>query len=70
MARVYRLAAERFHLTDWDASIFRKLETLQSIYQKISDQVVSRRMEVLEWIIIVLIAISILLPLFVSVAGH
>ncbi|HYR87090.1 MAG TPA: hypothetical protein VE422_23615 [Terriglobia bacterium] len=70
LARLYRLAAQRFHLTDWDASIFRKLETLQSIYQKISDQIVSWRMEVLEWIIIVLIAISIVLPFFSGAAGH
>src|SRR5215471_9816791 len=69
LARLYRLIAQRFHLTDWDASILRKLETLESIYQKISDQLVSRRMEVLEWIIIVLIAISIILP-FLSPNVH
>lgn len=70
LARLYRLVGQRFHLTDWDASILRKLETLESIYQKISDQLVSRRMEVLEWIIILLIAISIVLPFFSGVAGH
>ncbi|HEY2382935.1 MAG TPA: hypothetical protein VGK48_17300 [Terriglobia bacterium] len=69
LARVYRLTAERFHLTEWDASILRKLETLESIYEKISDQVVSRRMEVMEWIIIILIAISIVLP-FISSKFH
>ena len=35
----------------------RKLETLEGIYQKISDQVVRNSMEMLEWIIIFLIAI-------------
>lgn len=69
LARVYRLTAQRFHLTEWDASILRKLETLESIYEKISDQVVSRRMEVMEWIIIILIAISIVLP-FISSKFH
>jgi len=69
LARLYRLAAQRFHLADWDVSILRKLETLEGIYQKISDQMVSRRMEVLEWIIIFLIAISIILP-FVSQKVH
>jgi hypothetical protein len=69
LARVYRLTAERFHLTEWDASILRKLETLESIYQKISDQVVSSRMEILEWIIIALIVIEIILP-FVSSKVH
>ena len=61
--------AQRFHLTEWDASILRKLETLESIYQKISDQLVSRRMEILEWIIIVLFIISIVLP-FISPRFH
>jgi hypothetical protein len=69
LARVYRLTAERFHLTEWDASILRKLETLESIYQKISDQVVNSRMEILEWIIIALIVIEIILP-FVSSKVH
>ena len=69
LARLYRLAAERFHLADWDGSILRKLETLEGIYQKMSDRIVSRRMEVLEWIIILLIAVSILLP-FVSGMHH
>ena len=49
-------------MKEWDASILRKLETLESIYQKISDQIDTRRMEVLEWIIIVLFVISIVLP--------
>lgn len=60
LARVYRLAARRFHLTEWDASILRKIETLQRLYEKTADEQSTRRMEVLEWIIIILIAISIL----------
>jgi hypothetical protein len=70
LARLYRLAAERFHLSDWDASILRKLDTLDSIYQKLSDQLSSRRMEALEWIIIVLIAVSIVLPFLPGSAPH
>jgi hypothetical protein len=31
LARVYRLASQRFHLEAWDASIFRKLETVENI---------------------------------------
>jgi uncharacterized Rmd1/YagE family protein len=48
------------HISEWDASITRKLQTLDGIYEKVSDRAAARRMEVLEWIIIVLIAISIL----------
>lgn len=62
LARVYQLASQRFHLTEWDASIMRKLATLESIYTKLSDRAATRRMEVLEWIIIILIMVSIILP--------
>jgi len=69
LARVYRLASQRFHLEAWDASILRKLETLESIYGKMSDRATTRRMEVLEWIIIVLITISIAVSFF-PMGGH
>lgn len=63
LARVYRLTAQRFHLSDWDASIRRKLSTMESIYDKISDRHANRRIEILEWIIIILIAAEIVLML-------
>ena len=62
LARVYRLASQRFHLAEWDSGIIRKLETLESIYSKISDRQINLRMEVLEWIIIFLIALELILP--------
>jgi hypothetical protein len=61
LARVYRLVNRRFHLDEWDASILRKLQTLESIYEKMSGQAANRRMEILEWVIIILIAASIAL---------
>jgi len=61
LTRVYRLASERFHLAEWDASILRKLQTLESISQKLSDHASNWRLEALEWIIIALIAIEIVL---------
>ena len=70
LARVYRAASERLHLNDWDANIIRKLQTLESIYQKISDHNAQQRLEVLEWIIIVLIAISIIMPFFPALSPH
>ena len=70
LARVYRLVSQRFHLEGWDASILRKLQTLESIYSKMSDRAGTRRMEVLEWIIIILIALSIILSLLPLGAGH
>lgn len=61
LARVYRLASQRFHLTEWDGSITRKLDTLDSIYQKLADERATLRMEILEWIIIALIAFEVVM---------
>jgi hypothetical protein len=62
LARAYQLAAERFHLGDWDAAILRKLSVLDNIHSKLSERRATQRMEILEWIIILLILISILIP--------
>ncbi|HVZ95183.1 MAG TPA: hypothetical protein VG797_11805 [Phycisphaerales bacterium] len=64
LARVYRLAAQRFHLSEWDASITRKLETLDNIHQKLVEERAGLRMEVLEWIIIILIAFEVVMAFF------
>ena len=53
-----------------DASSRRKLETLENIYGKMSGRATTRRMEVLEWIIIVLIAVSIALSFFPGTGTH
>ncbi len=66
LSRVYRHAARRLFLADWDRAIARKIEVLESIYQKLEDRSDAMRMELLELIIIVLIAVSILLPLLVG----
>ena len=58
-ADLYKAAADQLHLPDWDASILRKLGTLESIYGKLSDRQAAHRMEVLEWIVIFLIAFEI-----------
>jgi hypothetical protein len=70
LTRVYRLVSPRFHLEAWDTSILRKLHTLESIYGKMSDRAGTKRMEALEWIIIVLIALSITLSFFPMGVEH
>jgi hypothetical protein len=60
LARLYRLVSNRFRLPEWDAAIERKLDTLAAIQDKLSGRAANRRLETLEWIIIVLIALSIL----------
>ena len=70
LARVHRLISQRFHLESWDASISRKLHTLDSIYGKMTESAASWRMELLEWIIIVLITISIAVSFLPGLTGH
>src|SRR5258708_6892677 len=59
LTRVYGLVSRRFHLADWDASITRKLQAIDRTYSRLADRAAARRMEMLEWIIIILIAIEI-----------
>ncbi len=63
LARIYRLAARRFQLGELDATISRKLATIESIYQKLSDRAATVRLEALEWVVIILIALEIVLGL-------
>ena len=70
LARVHRLTSDRFHFASWDENIIRKLQTLDSIYGKMTDRSASRRMEVLEWVIIILIAISIIVSFLPFGLGH
>lgn len=70
LARVYRLTSERFHLPTWSENILRKLQTLDSIYGKMTDRVASRRMELLEIAIVILIALSIAITFLPGMLGH
>jgi hypothetical protein len=70
LSRLYTLVSGRLHLGDWDASIGRKLQTIGGIYEKLADRATARRLEVLEWIVILLIAIEILLSVLPGFARH
>lgn len=62
LARVYEQIGKRYHLASWDESIRRKLHTLEGIYTKIEDSQSAARLEFLEWIIVVLIALEFVIP--------
>ena len=64
LARLYQQAARRYHLPAWDASIERKLKTLESIYDKLEHALSTARLEFIEWIVVILIAFEIVMPLF------
>jgi len=59
LARVQRAASQRFRIDDWERSIARKLETLGSISGRLEARQSQQRSELLEWIIILLIAFEI-----------
>lgn len=64
LARVFDLASTRFHLREWQQSIHRKLETVGDVFDLLVQQAGHTRMEMLEIIVVVLIALEILLVLF------
>lgn len=61
LARLHAAATRRFHTDDYERSILRKIETLESIYGKIRDSQAQIRAEILEWIIILLIAFEVVM---------
>lgn len=63
LSRVFDLARTRFHLGEWQQSIRRKLEVVGDVYDLLVQQAGGTRMEVLEIIVVVLIAVEILLAL-------
>jgi hypothetical protein len=62
-ARIYRAAAQRLHLADWEASTERKLRVVGEVQDATMHALESRRFEVLEWIIILLIAAELVIAL-------
>lgn len=63
LARIHDTADRRMRLHDWERSVRVKLDALEAIYGKLRDAHHQIRSEILEWIIIVLIAISIVFTL-------
>ena len=61
LARLHQAATRRFHTDDYERSVLRKVETLESIYAKIRDSQAQLRAEILEWIIIALIAFEVVM---------
>jgi hypothetical protein len=59
-ARIYRAAAQRLGLADWQRQIDRKLASIGEIYGFFTDDARSRRDEFLEVIVIVLIALELI----------
>ena len=63
LARVYTVAATRFGLSAWEASVRQKLATVESLYELLSERTQARQLLVLELLIVVLFVLDILLLL-------
>ena len=66
-ARIYRAAAARLGLSDWQSQIDRKLASVGDMYRFFVDESRSRRDEFLEFIVIALIALELILGVFTLV---
>ena len=64
LARVYAVAAERFHLQEWDDIVSQKLDMIDQFYQLITDRVRTAQSQTLELAVIALILIELFLAIF------
>ncbi len=64
LARIYELASNRFHLHEWEQNIRRKLDTVGDVFDLLIQQAGATRTEVLEIIVVLLIATEIVLALW------
>ncbi len=63
LSRIYGLTSARFHLDGWQQSIRRKLETVGDVYDLLVQQASGMRLEFLEIVVVLLIALEIVLAL-------
>jgi hypothetical protein len=69
-ARIYRAAAKRLGIADWQRQIDTKLASVGDMYRFVSDQARNRRDEFLELIIIVLIALELIVGVLTLIRFH
>lgn len=60
-SRIYRSIARRLSLQEWESNIDQKLKTAHQVYQMLIDQVNVSHSNLLEWIVILLIALETIL---------
>ncbi|MCG3134289.1 MAG: hypothetical protein HMLKMBBP_01583 [Planctomycetes bacterium] len=62
LVRLYEAAAVRLRLPQWTDALLHKLDTLGTVYEGLRDRAAITRAETLEWIVILLILVSIVFP--------
>jgi hypothetical protein len=66
-ARIYAAALSLFKVRDWETSIERKINIASRVYEMLYRVITNNRTELLELIIVILIAIEIVLFLMVKI---
>lgn len=64
LARVYAIAAERFHLHEWEKIVAQKLDMIDQFYQLVTDRVRTAQSQTLELAVIILILVELFLAIF------
>lgn len=63
LSRVYRMLSNRFHLEKWSENIRASLDVTEGVHQTLSSQAATYRLELLEWIIVLLILMEFVMAL-------
>jgi hypothetical protein len=66
LARIYMALRTRFHLTEWETQLERKLKTVSTMYELIARNTTDRTMVVLETIIVLLFVVDVAIMLFMG----
>ena len=61
LGKLYRIASERFHISDWLALVDKKLSQLQEFYTMAVDRVNTHRMHTLEFLVVLILTVWILM---------
>ncbi|MBU0470209.1 MAG: hypothetical protein KKA62_00640 [Nanoarchaeota archaeon] len=67
LAKVYSLASKKFYIDTWKSSVRSKLNTLEKIYESLSDQIQNEIMIVLEVTIVLLFVIDLVVLFWIGI---
>ncbi|MBU0460753.1 MAG: hypothetical protein KJ597_02880 [Nanoarchaeota archaeon] len=67
LAKVYSLASKKFYIDTWKSSVRSKLNTVEKIYESLSDQIQNEIMIVLEVLIVLLFVIDLIVLFWVGI---
>ncbi|MDD3492480.1 MAG: hypothetical protein PHZ19_03160 [Candidatus Thermoplasmatota archaeon] len=64
LGRIYTLASERFHLSQWQGIVSQKIDMLNSLYSMLNLEATNNRLLILEFLVVLLFIIDVILIFF------